>query len=160
MRIHPADQKVGLYGQTLVVFLFFFLSSFLFILFRPLLQHDDRTTVAFKKRWPPAFFCLENWSTPLRSPPLSSALKKNPGTLRSAVFLPFQLLATQTKLKPNSFHIKWRTRIVCRVACFTNWCWCVIWWRLQFLWRSRRFVYQMTSRCKIRYIRCDVTSIQ
>ena len=32
-------------------------------------------TVAFKKRWPPAFFCLENWSTPLRSPPLSSALK-------------------------------------------------------------------------------------
>ena len=44
VRMHPADQTVGLDGQTLMFLLFFFLSSFLFILFRPLLQHDDRTT--------------------------------------------------------------------------------------------------------------------
>ena len=38
--------------------------------------------------------------------------RQNPGTLRSVVFLPFQLLATQTKFKQNSFHIKWQTQRV------------------------------------------------
>ena len=38
--------------------------------------------------------------------------RQNPGTLRSVVFLPFQLLAAQTKFKQNSFHIKWQTQRV------------------------------------------------